>query len=120
MDLVSSYAQFTQDIVEVTGMSRPMLHVHAGMGIYLLTQFMMRERRSSLLAVVAVAQIEAFNEIMNYLYWGSWRWADTSADIALTLFWPITSYAVGTYRRMRWGQAYVRPIWGSALRQRAR
>ncbi len=105
MDIVGSYAQLTQSIVDFTGMSRSMLHMHAGMAVYMLTQFMLRDRRSSLLALAAVAQVELFNEIMNYLQWGSWRWPDTIADIVLTLFWPLTSYAVSKYRRWRWAVA---------------
>ncbi|NVD45301.1 hypothetical protein [Qipengyuania atrilutea] len=71
MSIVDAYAQFTQSIVEGTGMSHPMLHVHAGMAIYLVTQFALRDRRGSLMALVAVLQLEMFNEIMNRLDKGS-------------------------------------------------
>ena len=106
MSLVDAYAQLTQNIVAVTGMSRPMLHIHAGMAIYLVTQFALRDRRGSLLALVAVLQLELFNEIMNRLDKGAWHWADTSADIALTIFWPTLCYAVSVYRRHRWETEY--------------
>jgi membrane protein YdbS with pleckstrin-like domain len=102
MDIVSGYAQLTQDIVNFTGMSRPMLHMHAGMAIYLLTQFLVRDRRASLVALALVAEIELGNELMNRLHKGYWDWGDTAADIALTLFWPVMCYAVGKYRRWRW------------------
>ena len=102
MSLVHAYAQFTQSIVDLTSMSRPMLHIHAGMAIYLVTQFALRDRRGSLIALVAVLQLELFNEIMNRLDKGAWHWADTSADIALTIFWPTLCYAVSIYRRHHW------------------
>ncbi len=95
MDIFAAYAQLTQDIVNITGMSRPMLHLHAGMAIYLGAQVVLGTRRGSLVAVVFVLQIELLNEMMNRFYHGSWRWADTSQDIALTLFWP-TLAAHGT------------------------
>ena len=31
---------------------------------------------------------EAGNEIMDRIYFGSWRWSDTLGDVANTLFWP--------------------------------
>lgn len=107
MSIVEAYAQFTQFIVEVTGMSRPMLHMHAGMAIYLVTQFTLRDRRGSLIALVAVLQLELLNEIMNRLDKGSWHWNDTLGDIALTLFWPSSCYAVSVYRRHRWSRQNV-------------
>ena len=108
MSPVEAYAHFTQSIVDLTGMSRPMLHIHAGMAIYLVTQFALRDRRGSLIALVAVLQLELFNEIMNRLDKGAWHWADTSADIALTIFWPTLCYAVSVYRRHRWETEYGR------------
>ena len=35
-----------------------------------------------------VAAGEAFNEIMDRLNYGSWRWDDTLVDVANTMFWP--------------------------------
>lgn len=106
MDIPSAYAQLTQEIVNVTGMTRPMLHMHAGMAIYLLGQLLLGTRRGSFLAIMLVLQIELFNELMNKLYNGTWRWPDTREDIALTLFWPIMCYVVSNYRRWRWAQAF--------------
>ncbi|MXO86494.1 hypothetical protein GRI38_10705 [Altererythrobacter aurantiacus] len=102
MNIVDAYAQLTQGIVDLTGMSRPMLHIHAGMAIYLTTQFALRDRRGSLFALIAVLQLELFNEVMNRLAKGTWNWPDTSSDIALTIFWPSLCYGVSTYRRHRW------------------
>jgi hypothetical protein len=104
MNIVSAYAQFTQEIVNVTGMTRPMLHMHAGMAIYLLSQFALGTRRGSFLAIMLVLQAELFNELMNKLYNRTWRWPDTREDIALTLFWPIMCYLVSKYRRWRWAK----------------
>ena len=30
-----------------------------------------------------------FNEVMDRLHYGSWRWPDTLGDVANTLFWPL-------------------------------
>lgn len=105
MEIVGAYQAFTDIIEGTTGMSRPMLHVHAGMAIYLLGQLVLRNRRGAFLALVLVAEVAVFNEVMNRLYYGSWRWADTLGDLALTLFWPTLCFAVSRFRRWRWNAA---------------
>lgn len=108
MDLVSDYAQLTQSIVHFTGLSRPMLHIHAGMAIYLGVQVIFATRGETALGVYAVVAIELINEVMNRLYYESWRWSDTLADIALTLFWPVACYGIARIRRQRRRGRYTR------------
>lgn len=105
MDLITSYYELTEAVKAFTGLSNPVLHIHAGMGIYLLSQFLLGSRRASWMALSIVLEVELFNEVMNYLYHGSWRWADTSQDIVVTMFWPSMCVAVSKYRRWRWTQA---------------
>lgn len=105
MDIITSYYELIETVKVVTGMSNPVLHVHAGMAIYLLSQFLLGTRRASWMALSIVLEIELFNEVMNYLYHGSWRWADTSQDILLTMFWPSMCVAVSKYRRWKFTQA---------------
>jgi hypothetical protein len=73
MDLITAYKDMTDAIEAVTGFSRPMLHLHAGMMIYIATQALLRERRGSVAALSMVVIAELGNEVMNRLYWGSWR-----------------------------------------------
>lgn len=104
MDIITSYYELTLAIETMTGMPNDMLHVHAGMLIYLLSQFMLGSRRGSWMALSIVLEAEVFNEMMNYFYHGSWRWADTSKDVVLTLFWPTMCVIVSKYRRWRWAR----------------
>lgn len=104
MDLITSYYGLTEAVKQVTGMPAEMLHIHAGMAIYLIAQVLLGSRRASWMALSIVLEVELFNEVMNYLYHGSWRWADTSTDIALTLFWPCLCVFAGKYRRWRWSR----------------
>jgi len=110
MDILTAYAQFTQEIVNVTGMPRPMLHMHAGMAIYLIGQILLGTRRGSFLAILLVLQAELFNELMNKLHNGTWHWPDTREDIILTLFWPVMCYAVSRYRRARFARVTASQI----------
>lgn len=102
MDLITSYRDFTEAIKAFSGMPPELLHVHAGMAIYLGSQFALGSRRASWLALLAVLGAELANEAMNRLYYGSWRWDDTASDVLWTLFWPSLCILVGRYRRWRW------------------
>jgi hypothetical protein len=108
MSLAATYIQLTDTIAAMSGLSRPMLHVHAGMAIYVLTQLLLGERRGSLVAVSMVVLAELGNETLERIYWGSWRLDDTLSDVVTTLFWPTVCLAVSTYGRWRWQRAVQR------------
>ena len=108
MDLIDGYKNLIDSIEALSGMSRPMLHIHAGMAIYILSQLIFRNRRGSVAALMAVLVAELFNELMNRLYHGVWHWDDTVQDIALTLFWPTVCVATSLVRRPRWQRARLR------------
>jgi hypothetical protein len=114
MDWIAFYHGLTEQIVRITGGSDKLVHVHAGLFVYLGMQVLLRDRRSSLTALRTVFALELLNEAMDRLFWGSWRWADTAGDFAATLLWPTAFYAVGRYRRARWA-AYHR--WSASLDQ---
>jgi hypothetical protein len=98
MDIVSAYAQLTQDTVNVTGMSRPMLHMLAGMAIYLPSRLFLGAGRGSLLAIMLVLQAELGNELLNVLNYGTLRWSDTIEDITLTLLGPVMLCCFGSHK----------------------
>ncbi|HEX7874893.1 MAG TPA: hypothetical protein VF475_18415 [Sphingobium sp.] len=112
MDIASDYVLFTRDVLDGLGMSHPMAHIHAGLMIYLGVQMLLRTRRASTIALHAVIGAELVNEVLDYSFYGSWRWADTLGDIALTLLWPAAFYLMGKFRRMRWER------WQQVRRQR--
>jgi hypothetical protein len=65
-------------------------------------QMVLRTRRASGIALQAVIGAELVNEIIQRAVHGSWRWEDTLADVALTIFWPSMLYLMGGWRRQRW------------------
>lgn len=98
MDIAFAYAQFTQDTVDVTGVSRPMLHILAGMAIYLPSRLFLGTGRGSLLAIMLVLQAELGNELLNMLHYGTARWLDTIEDITLTLFGPMMFCCLASHK----------------------
>jgi hypothetical protein len=83
------YKQFIDWIGDGTGLSDTILHIHAGLAVLMLARVVTRRSLGSLVPLSVVVAAEAFNEIMDRLYYGSWRWTDTLGDIANTLFWPL-------------------------------
>ena len=74
-----------------TVLRRWVIGVAAGMGllaVLMVARIVTRRSLGSFVPWSFVAAAEAFNEIMDRLNFGSWRWADTTSDIANTLFWP--------------------------------
>ncbi len=105
MSFIVAYHHMTGVILTATGMTDKEAHINAGLLIYVVVQFLLRTRRASLEALVAVAACEGLNEIFDYLFFAEPRWTDTLGDIAATLTWPIVLFAVSRYRRRRWARA---------------
>lgn len=104
MNPFTAYASFMNDIALWFGASHSMMHVHAGLAIYVVTQFAVRTRRASMTALNTVVALAVGHEVLDYLGTASWDWLDTIKDIALTVTWPVAVTAVGQYRRARWQQ----------------
>ena len=86
--LFDAYGAFIAWIGDGTGLPHAILHIHAGMAVLLLARVASGRSLGSLVPLAAVVAAEAFNEGMDRLIHGSWRWSDTSLDIVNTLLWP--------------------------------
>jgi len=104
VELIASYNTAIDAIAAFADMPRPLLHVHAGMVIYLLSLLLLGTRRGSLVAVLLTVGLAVMHEVMNRLFHGSWRWEDTTKDLVLTMFWPTMCYAVSSFRRWNWAR----------------
>lgn len=89
MNIPTLYHQFIDWIGDGTGMADSLLHVHAGMAILLVSRLVTRRSLGSWVPLSIVAAAEFANEVLDRLHFGSWRWSDTLADVANTLFWPV-------------------------------
>jgi len=88
-DLLPLYVEFIQWIGDGTGLPDTILHIHAGMAVLLLARLLTRKSLGTLVPLAFVDVAELGNEIMDRLYYGSWRWPDTLMDVLNTLLWPI-------------------------------
>lgn len=81
-------------IGHATGMSDKLLHVHAGMAIFLISAALLKCPLSDPAPLLIVLVVEIANEVRDRLLNGSWRWRDTLGDVASTLFWPLCIFAL--------------------------
>ena len=86
--LSARYHALIDWIGDGTGLPDTILHIHAGMAVLLLARVVTRRSLGTLIPLCVVVVAEAGNEIMDRIYFGSWRWSDTLSDVANTLFWP--------------------------------
>ncbi|PTW46270.1 hypothetical protein C8J25_10548 [Sphingomonas faeni] len=82
------YHQMIDAIGDGTGLPDIILHIHAGMALLMIARLITRRSFGTFIPWWVVVAGEAFNEIMDRLNFGSWRWEDTSLDIVNTLLWP--------------------------------
>ncbi len=84
----ATYHKFIEWIGDGTGLPDAILHIHAGLAVLMLARLITGRSLGSFVPWSLVVLAEAFNEVMDRLNFGSWRWEDTTADILNTLFWP--------------------------------
>lgn len=82
------YHRFIDWIGDGTGLPDTILHIHAGLAVLMIARLLTGRSLGSFVPLSVVVVAEAFNEIMDRLNYGSWRWEDTTSDILNTLFWP--------------------------------
>jgi len=82
------YHQWIDWIGDGTGLPDTILHIHAGMALLMIARLITPRSFGTFIPWTVVAAGEAFNEVMDRLNYGSWRWDDTLLDIANTMFWP--------------------------------
>lgn len=81
------YHSVTVWIANVSGLSDPVLHIHAGLAVLLVARIVSGRDLGSFIPFLFVVLAEAANEILDYMMSG-WRPVDTASDIINTLFWP--------------------------------
>lgn len=88
MNLPALYHSWIDWIGDGTGLSDTVLHIHAGLLVLMGARVISGRSLGSLIPLSVVVVAELANEIMDRLFFGSWRWADTTSDVLNTLFWP--------------------------------
>jgi hypothetical protein len=75
-------------VMQRTGASDRLLHIHAGMAIFVLASLISRRSLASPFPFAAVCLAEFIHESLERISAGCWMWPDTSVDALNTLLWP--------------------------------
>ncbi|MDF8335195.1 hypothetical protein [Novosphingobium cyanobacteriorum] len=102
MDSIVSYHDLKDIISHTFGISHQVLHIHAGLAIYLSCQVALGNRRASGIALSFVLVLETVNELLDFSFHGVFWSADTLQDYVSTLMWPSILYGVSRLRRQMW------------------
>lgn len=87
--MLEYYQIIIKSIKHTTGLSDPILHLHAGMIVLLAARLVTRRRLATGLPLLIVIAAELANEILDRMILGWWAWPDTISDVFYTLLWPI-------------------------------
>lgn len=93
------YSEAKRAIEGVTGAGEDLLHVHAGLLIFVGTALLFRKRMRSWVPLGFVAAFALINEIIDWMNGQPLNVAEPYVDFANTLFWPLILFALA--RRWR-------------------
>ena len=97
--LVTGYADAKAGLTELTGASEDLLHVHAGLLIFVAAALLFRKKMRSPVPLLVVFALACLNELLDVLSGGSNDRFEPVVDIANTVFWPTVLFAIA--RRWR-------------------
>ena len=98
-EAASSYAQAKAALEAWTGASQDLLHVHAGLAIFVITALVLKKRMRSPVPLAFVALFAVLNEAVDRLNGVPFTTGETLGDIANTLVWPVILFLLA--RRWR-------------------
>lgn len=72
-----------------TGASEELLHLHAGLLIFVVTALVLRRRMRSPVPILCVVGFALANELLDIISGKGWRPLEPYFDVANTVFWPL-------------------------------
>lgn len=92
------YSTQKRSLGDLTGASEELLHVHAGLLIFVISALLLRRKMRSPIPLVVVALFAALNEVVDALT-GPMDWLEAVTDFLNTVFWPFVLFLLA--RRWR-------------------
>jgi hypothetical protein len=84
---IEAYGRFATWIGDTTGLPDQLLHIHAGLIIWLVAAIAIARPLSSPIPLSLVYAAELGNEVLDRLNHGRWM-PDTAGDVINTVVWP--------------------------------
>ncbi|MCW0199994.1 hypothetical protein [Sphingopyxis sp.] len=101
--LQEAAAQYHERIIWIgttTGLPDAILHIHAGMFIFLAASLLTGRSFDRLLPLLTVILLAGGNECLDRIHLGNWNWPDTKSDLINTIAWPLAIYATAHLHRI--------------------
>lgn len=98
-DAAAIYGEAKHGIEAWTGASQELLHVHAGLIIFVAASLVLRRKFRSPIPLALVAVFAVLNELIDWLNGPSPNALEPYLDIANTVFWPCVLFLLA--RRWR-------------------
>lgn len=83
-----AYRDAKRHLGEITGASEDLLHIHAGLLIFVITALVLRKKMRSPVPLALVFLFALLNELIDIVAGGGQRPVEPYIDIANTVFWP--------------------------------
>jgi hypothetical protein len=101
MNLPTTYADAKLHFLVWSGLSDPILHMHAGLIVFVFVAAISRRSLGSAIPIAAVLLVAFANETLDRLLHGSWRPTNSAPDIYYTVLWPSILWAGTRCRLLR-------------------
>lgn len=86
--MIQDYLAWKAALGERTGMSESLIHVHAGLAIFVVTALLLKRRMRSWIPLAVVVTLALINELVDYKNGARWDLASSSLDFFNTILWP--------------------------------
>jgi hypothetical protein len=93
------YSTHKSSLGELTGASQELLHVHAGLLIFIVAALVLRRKMRSPIPLTIVVFFAALNEVVDWISGGPPDTLEPLWDFANTVFWPFLLFLIA--RRWR-------------------
>jgi hypothetical protein len=96
---VAAYGSAKAWLIDYTGAAENLLHVHAGLLIFVVSALVLKKKMRSPVPLALVAAFAVLNEVIDQLAGGAQEPFEPYVDFANTVFWPTVLFLVA--RRWR-------------------
>ena len=83
------YAEFKQSLIHTLGAQEDLLHVHAGLLLFVASALLLRQRMRSPWPLAIVIFFALLNELLDYSSTRPWNGPLSALDVVNTIIWPL-------------------------------
>lgn len=86
--MIKDYLAWKATLSGEMEVSESLLHLHAGLAIFVVTALLLRQRMRSWIPLAVVVALAVLNELIDYSYSPRWDLQSSGKDLLNTILWP--------------------------------